>query len=790
MERWLFAFFVGAVFSLFLPVIPSTYYVIIFIALAMLFVGWKPYKSLSGFFFACAWMMYSAFDFNNALNQPPIFGPTFFDKPHTIVGKIDSLVSHENQTQRFNMLVEQIDGTKLKKKVKFRLNWKASNLELLQGQVWQLKVKIKPAHGFANKGGFSYQTWLKQKQLTATGYVKTSKENGLISNRVTIRQTLIKESQLILPNHELSGIILALGFGDRSKITKEMWTVLQATGTQHLIAISGLHIGLVATGSFGLCFLFFKLLPAQRISSHKRRQWLTKMNTRMYPVFLSVGVAVIYSYLAGFSLTTIRALIMLGLFWLARLCGLKVSIRLWVLITLFLVIITSPFSLFSVSFWLSFYAVATIFLVVWKIGTFSPTSHRAIRWAHALVLMQLGLTLLMLPIVAIYSQQLSFVSFMANIIAVPWMSFTCIPLALLSVLFLPLFTGIAEKLMQLNIYCFELLWHWLSYLSQQSWSQFYLSQSQVYLVCLGVGLAFLIWMFPLKKRMTLASGFIGMLLIIGQSVSKDKQVGWKLTVLDVGQGLSIAIERGDRAIVYDTGASYPSGFNLAESVLLPYLQYQGISELDYLIISHQDNDHAGGREFIKEKMPIRKIMQNNRFLADSQSCKVGDNFYWQGLKFEVLWPDELRRFPSSKGKKQSISTQSNISKNDTSCVVRISDDEYSVLLTGDISKKVERELIESGVLDRSDVLIAPHHGSKTSSSTAFIKAISPNLAIFSTGFMNRWKMPNKDVLARYRQLDVKTLNTADKGAISVEFLDSSKQIETYRENHWPFWFAN
>jgi len=252
-----------------------------------------------------------------------------------------------------------------------------------------------------------------------------------------------------------------------------------------------------------------------------------------------------------------------------------------------------------------------------------------------------------------------------------------------------------------------------------------------------------------------------------------KSKNWQLVVFDVGQGLSVLIQQDNKAILYDTGASYASGFNMIEAVVLPYLQHADIKQLDKVIISHSDNDHAGGLAVLQQSIPINELIYNMKKNKSGRVCIQGGTFDWQGLSLETLWPEKA------------------ISKeNDDSCVLLISDGKSKVLLTGDISKKVEAKLITKYPQLHADVLVVPHHGSKTSSSSAFISHLNPKFAIVSAGFLNRWHMPVSEVTNRYQNNNVLLLNSAESGQIIFNFSDEGISKQTYRDDLWPFWFAN
>jgi competence protein ComEC len=232
---------------------------------------------------------------------------------------------------RFNIRVTHINSQKLQTAIQLRLTWKSPSFTLQQGQVVRLNVKFKPAHGLANLGGFSYQTWLNSKSISGTGYVVNHKQNGVLETSNSIRQQLYNRYQAFLPKHELAPLLLALGFGAREGLSKDLWRVLQATGTGHLIAISGLHIGLVATGSYFIIMLLFRVLPFKLLFNTHRLQVI---NARYFAIGVSMLIGLSYGYLAGFSLPTTRALLMLITYWGIRLLSLKVSIKRWLIITL------------------------------------------------------------------------------------------------------------------------------------------------------------------------------------------------------------------------------------------------------------------------------------------------------------------------------------------------------------------------------------------------------------------------------------------------------------------------
>ncbi|WP_440875484.1 DNA internalization-related competence protein ComEC/Rec2 [Thalassotalea sp. PLHSN55] len=797
MERWLLTFFIGALCALVMPVTPTPYYVTLFAIVAMLFIATKCMKVYSGFFIGLAWLLFNGWTYNNIWLANNIVEGDFFTQSHQLVGTVVSLgtinsLDLTKPSQKFNFLVEQINNQTLKRPILLRLNWHqtqqlkhatattnpSSSFPLIkQGQYWQLIAKFKPAYGLANPGGFNYQAWLRQKNIHGTGYVKKHNGNRLLNNSRSHRQQLFDEMHGKLPKHELVAFIYALTFGERFSISNGQWQVLTATGTQHLIAISGLHLGLVAAAAFYFFNIFCRFVPLTQIPNNRLKAVLSCQNIRLYSVLFSCLIAIFYAYLAGFSLPTVRALIMLLLYWCCRLANIQLKLSLWLLMVVFFIVLFDPLSITSASFWLSLYAVTVIFLLLWRLSFTRSKQHFLLLWLKNLVLIQLGLTLFMLPIVAIYAQQISLMAFFANIVAVPLMSFTAIPLALLFLITSQLNTWLGDVVLELTLYALQLVWYWLEWLAHQPWALITLSQSQTLALTLVVMSIVICWLLNLSvQKQILASSAVVAIALAAQKVYLNEQPSWQLSVMDVGQGLAVVIEKQQQAILYDTGASYPSGFNMADTVLLPYFQSKGINTLDRVMISHKDNDHAGSLPMLKQGIDVGFVMANANKLSANSLCAQQESFRWQGLSFDILWPE----------KKHNEEQKSN----DRSCVVKLSDGNFTALLSGDISKSVEAKLIAENLLTDIDVLVVPHHGSHTSSSAAFLTALTPEVALVSAGFMNQWQMPKKSVVQRYHSQGIELLSTIEQGMITVSIYDDSHKISSYRQQLWPFWFAN
>jgi len=590
---------------------------------------------------------------------------------------------------------------------------------------------------------------------------------------------------------ELIPLIQALVFGERSQFNDAHWQVLKSTGTQHLIAISGLHIGLVMAIAYSVLSVFIRILPLRLLPLWQRSN-LSYVNVLPLILLISLCIALGYGHLANLSIPTLRALTMIAVVLAIKLLGYRFSVTRTLLLCVVGVLIIQPLSMLSASFWLSFFALVIIFFTLWRFNSLVRIRRKWLRYVLSLIVLQLTLTLLMMPMTVFLFGHVPLVSLPANLVAVPVVSLVLMPVLLGSVLTMFFNEYIALMLVDIGMSVLVPLWKFLVTIGEYNQSA-QVNQASMFNLddhFLFVFLAFLILLYgliqvklKLKFKVQLS---VALLLAFGHSAFlKSQQEQWRMSVLDVGQGLAIVIIKHGRAIIYDTGAYYPSGFNMADSVILPYLHSQQVKNIDIAFISHDDNDHAGGLLTLANKVAIKQLVMNapsdkveRAFQqAEFSPCLRGMGWQWQGLTISALHP----------------STE-NGDKNDDSCVISISDSQHNVLLTGDISRKTEVQLVNSlpatSRVTEYDVLLVPHHGSKTSSSKIFINWVKPKYAVFSAGFMNRWHMPNKEVLGRYQQANIRTLNTAQDGMVEFTFTPSTLEMNTFRTDIKPYWFAN
>jgi competence protein ComEC len=679
-------------------------------------------------------------------------------QPVQIIGEVNSLVITKKNI-RFNIKVTQIADQHLLFTKIFRLSWREPAWQVQQGQRVKLWVKVKPPHGLANEAGFNYQQWLFSEGINATGYVKSDDDNTLLDDVKSIRQTLLNRMLgFDLPQRSW---LAAVTFGYRGLLQPEDWHLVQKTGVAHLIAISGLHLALVASVSYVLIAWVGGGLISRFYSLHH-------INLHNVAMLLTLFTTLAYSALAGFGLPTLRAWLMLFLFSVLFLLNKHLGAKRLILLGLTGFVLLFPLSIFGLSFWLSFSAVIIICFIFWrwpvKQANFSLTAIFS-----GMVKVQLCLTVLMLPLVAWQFSYVSTVSPLVNLIAVPVVTMVLVPICLVAVICLAFRPDWAFELFS---YADLILSYGLTFLN----FAIKIKASFFNIPAFPVAVWFFVFLFVLgcclpsfwlnKKYLLL------FLLPLASHLLTPNINTWQLDVLDVGHGLAVLISKNKHAIIYDVGASYPSGFNMADSVLLPILQARGFSKVDVVFISHGDNDHAGSLPQLLKGIDVSQVITNQ------DKCRQGFALSWQGLRIKALWPDNALKHNDNNG----------------SCVIKVSDQYHSILLPGDINKSIEKQLVDLYPKQlQSDILVAAHHGSNTSSSAEFIQTVGAKYVIFSQGFMNRWRFPRQEVVDRYQTYNPILFSTSHSGQVSfqIEYNSSTPiMLKTFRQDIYPYWYAN
>jgi len=731
----------------------------------LLFYGLPSQRILLAFFIGALWALIVAQSYLK--HQLP---QEFIGQDILIKGQVSGLVDSSAKSVRFDFAVSEfvsIKGQGIKGReinilastlpTRLRLSWYYHKGEIHSGEQWQLSVRLKPPHGMQNPGGFDYEKWLYQQATNATGYIRKSQDNRRIATASfgvgVIREQLLSVlSQL--PDKTYQGLLQALTIGHKSAISQPQWQVLRRTGTTHLMAISGLHIGLVA----GLVFVVVRRLVPAFILMH--------MSAPQIAALFSLLAAGFYTLLAGFSVPTQRAFIMLLVFMLAIMIKRPAFSINTLSLALIAVLVINPVSVLSVGFWLSFLAVLIITLVSSARVNGAQTKVRL--WLQG-VRVQWLIALGMLPLSILLFQQGSLISPLANMLVIPLVGMVIVPLALLASLLSTFSVEAGVSLFAVISVLFSWIWallEGLSLLPAASWQRSSIGALPAILAVIGVILLLMPRGFPLRF-----SGIILILPLLLYQYPKPEQGAFSVQVLDVGQGLSIVIQTRDNTLLYDTGAKFSDNFDIGQRVIVPYLNFIGVDTLNRMIISHGDNDHAGGAESVLKMMNVQMLFSEpqvfkDRFQNEKNSliCKAGQRWQWNGVNFAILHPDFTNADIRYK------------ETNNRSCVLKVWNHSYSLLIPGDIERKAELHLLETQAPHlNADVLLVPHHGSNTSSTLDWLEKVNPQLGIVSAGYKNRFGHPTHKILKRYREQKIKVLNTADSGMILLNFPAGSTQ---------------
>ena len=756
------AFFAGVLALQFCTTLPPIYSYAL-VAVALLLFRWPrariPAILVTGFFWAAlrAEVALAPRLDTSLAGQTLLVEGTVLDIPRKVsTGKT-----------RFLFQAERLDAGSgwVDYRGKLRLSNFAAIEALQAGERWRLSVRLKPPHGFSNPGGFDYERWLFERRIMATGYIRKGPANrrlgaGGVNMITALRHRLIKTINRMNDQPATLGMVQALTVGDRSNISPQQWSTLRATGTSHLMAISGLHISLVA----GLVFWL------ARFAWSRSGRLAERMPARKAAAVAAIVAAVLYALLAGFNIPARRAVVMVAVVMLAIVSDRYSSLTRALCLAVFVTLVIDPIAVLSAGWWLSFWAVA---IIAWLIGGRYGRQGAGYRWFY----MHVVLAVSMFPVLLVCFQQASLVAPLANFLAVPWVGMLVVPVALLGVLVATINEMAGQVLLGTAAWLLDLVWPWLEWLAQLDFALWHQHQPVAWtLVPAVAGLAVLFMPRGLPARW---SGLVMLLpLFLVQPDRPDPGEVW-VTLLDVGQGLATVIQTRHHTLVYDAGPRFSSNFDTGQAVVVPFLRHQGIRRVDTLIISHGDNDHIGGADSLLAAYPVGRLLSGVPGKLPGtgvEQCQSGDQWRRDGVTFSVLHPGP-----------DGIHTGNN-----ASCVLYIeTSGGQGVLLTGDIEASSERSLLQNRNRSLSaDVLVAPHHGSMTSSTPAFVKAVNPAIVLFPAGYRNRYHFPKRVVVERYTALGAAIYNTGDSGAVSIRLGGSNggqPEISLYRGTQQRYW---
>jgi competence protein ComEC len=674
-----------------------------------------------------------------------------------VEGVVASLPEGDARSARFNFDVTH-GAVRLPRHL--RLSWYDPGQPLHAGQRWRFTVRLKRPHGSLNPGGFDYEQWLLLQNIGATGYVRNPGQAALLGDAglaYTIprwRQRLAARLEALLPESRNIGLIKALALGDGQAIGRQQWEAFRQTGTVHLMVISGSHIALVAG------WIYFIV----------RKLWAYGGCLRLSPQTVAAVAALFggsfYALLAGFAVPAQRAVVMALVGLLAVLLQRQVRPGHALALAALSVVAAQPVAVLAPGFWLSFGAVALIGYVL------AGRLHRP-KLMPAALKIQWAMALGLAPLLLLFFQQVSWLSLPANFIAVPLIGLLATPLALLALLVLPVSPALARWLLQLVDLSLQGLQWALNWLLQ--FPAALLSHPQPSLWALSLALAGVLLLLAPRGTPGRRLGLALCLPLLFPPREAVESGAVKLTLLDVGQGLAAVLQTRNHSLVFDTGAKYSDNFDMGQSVLLPFLRSQGIRRVDTVIVSHGDNDHSGGLEALLQGMEAGQILSSSLDTIQrhaARPCAGGRQWQWDGVVFTLL-------APPAKGFEK---------ENDNSCVLKVESAYGSILLPGDIEADAETWLAENYREKlKAEVLVAPHHGSKTSSTAPFLHYVEPETVLIPAGYRNRFGFPHPTVLQRYRQGGAQWLDSAAAGAITVVLDKQGKTVAAYRQTDGRYW---
>ena len=707
-----------------------------------------------------AWFYVHAHDYLQARNQVAFQQETLW-----LDGRVQGLPRSSNGMVRFHFSVLDDQGALAKSGGRYLLavTWEAPPNLLKAGDYLHLKLRLRPPRSLANPGSFDAERWYMSNSIHGSGWVQAGERLPAVQPHLKLSDRLDRLRQSIASNIRrhtdgvAAAILPALAVADRSGLNDEHWRVLTATGTGHLLAISGLHIGLVAAAGFLVGDLVFALLCLRT-----GRFWRHDV-AAVLAMLLALG----YSALAGFSLSTVRATVMLAVV----LCALAVRSRSRthhsLAFALVVVSLLEPFAPLKPGFWLSFCAVACL------LAGFSGRDrkpHRATQWWRAQMIIFLGLG----PILLLLIGRLSLAAPIANLIAIPLTAFLIVPPLLLAVATMAAIPILTAPLLAAAALGCECLWWLLSVGAKWPLVEMTANLSWPAAIAALIGSALLLLPrgFPAKWVGILA---LGSALLSATAIEPVPEGEVSVHVIDVGQGLSVLVRTRTHTLLYDSGPVSRSGWNAGARVVVPYLEHLGLRNIDMLISSHGDSDHVGGVEAVLSWSGAQTTHLSSASLARAIACRRGDQWQWDGVLFEFLHPTQYLPYLG----------------NDSSCVLLITTTDSQLLLPGDITSVVEQGLIKRHKQLRVDLMIVPHHGSKTSSSTEFLTVLRPELAIVSSGYRNRFGMPHREVVDRYRARGITLLNTAECGRLILVSEAGRGFVvnAAFRSDHKQIWRA-
>ncbi len=705
-----------------------------------------------------------------------------------VTGVIRAMPQRNESGVRFVLEVEsaQLDGRSVILPAQMQVAWyaglgggfDAGNLladlqrqpaDIRAGERWQLTLRPKAPHGNSNPHGFDYELWLWEQGVQATAYVRAG-QRDLAPQRLgqtwrhpveTVRQNVRDAIFERVPDRQQAGLIAALVVGDQNAIDRADWDVFRATGVAHLMSISGVHITMFAWAAAWLV------------------GWLWRRSSRLCLAYAAPSAALLggiflasaYAVFSGWGVPSQRTIWMLCTVGLLKLSG-----RSWPwpqvwLLALSMIVALDPWALLQAGFWLSFVAVGVLFATDSQART--PAAQAMPSRMRSFLREQWVVTLALTPLSLLLFNQVSVVGLLANALAIPWVTLVLTPLCMLGALWSPCWDAAAWAVVVMSTL--------LQALAALPFATLTVAAVPLWAAVAGVAGGTLLAMPWPRSVRALA---VPLLLPVLLWQSERPEVGqFDLLAADIGQGNAVLVRTAAHALVYDAGPRLSSESDAGQRVLVPLLRALG-ERIDTLVLSHRDTDHTGGAAAVLAMQPQARLLSSLeadhplQALRAGQRCELGQRWDWDGVAFEVLHP-------------QAPDYQAPSKSNAMSCVLRITNGAHSALLTGDIEQPQEARLLAGLQSIRAELLLVPHHGSKTSSSAAFLDAVAPRFALVQAGYRNRFGHPAESVLERYSERHIQVVDSPHCGAITWESARADRvSCQRARQRHyWQHWAA-
>lgn len=662
-----------------------------------------------------------------------------------IVGDVVSLPEVASDRVRFDFAPERPVIAGLPKRM--RLSWYRAERVPRAAERWRLEVRLRAPRGFANPGGYDYEGELFRDRIGATGYIRASVHNHLLGRRraaypvLVLRAGIVERIERVLGDSPATGVVAGLAVGAVQRISGAQWQVFAATGTTHLIAISGLHVTMVAALTMLIAQLLWRL-PRRR----------APRSVRADIVCLCGAVAAMaYALLAGFSVPTQRTLIMLlvGLSatWLRRSQPPSHVLSL----ALIAVLVFDPHAVLTPGFWLSFLAVAAIFIGVGSL----LEGQRPLKTFLAT---QAAVSIALVPVTVPLFGRVSLIAPLANLFAIPLFSGVLVPGILLAIACGGPAPAIGGWLLQVVAWIFMTCWPLFEWAAALPGALVHLGAPDAWQVIL-LAVTAVVVMSPLPAMLR-APGLLVLVPLLCGTPDRPAVGGFMVTTLDVGQGLAVFVRTRSHSLLFDAGPSFRSGSSAGDLVVVPFMHHARVRRLDMLVTSHADNDHVGGVAAVERVFEIATVRHGGvrpQVLAPATPCLQGETWFWDDVRFEFVHPAAAERWDNNNG----------------SCVLLISGQGGSALLTGDIEADAEAMLMARDSVPQADLVIVPHHGSRSSSSVDLVRSVGARYAIVSAGAGNRWGFPSALVVDRWCAAGAEVIDTAHWGATTVRFTSAT-----------------